>query len=257
MESDRRNLAEEWIRRGIDTCPTKGPIWAIAADIEIARGEYSRARSILERGRIRLPTDELLWWKGFLVEKFVEQSSGNSPTRVFLSRALQACPNSGLLWSYAIDHEPAVTRHPKCLDALKRCENDPLVILAVARFFWIEKQQIDKARKWFKNASKIGQRYGQVWSDYLAFEASLGDENFFRIEQVVNEIRSISDPPNIGIEWNVFRKRIDNWRFGEDDILGLIVAFSKERFVEVWDRAFGPSNPKLSLFFNQLASTHL
>ena len=48
---------------------------------------------------------------------------------------------------------------------------------AGAKFFWLEKGQLDKARKWFLNAVGIEGGFGQVWGDYLAFELSQGDEN--------------------------------------------------------------------------------
>ena len=168
----------------------------------------------------------------------VEVLSGGASgpgTRVFLSRALQACPNSGLLWAYAIESEPVVTRHPKCLDALKKCENDPLVVIAVARFFWLEKKQLDKARKWFQNAARMDKKYGQVWSDFIAFEISQGDENFFNFQTVLADMRLLETNPaaiNKGIEWNVFRKRVDNWG---KDVGEMIIQYSKERFPDVWD----------------------
>jgi pre-mRNA-processing factor 6 len=232
MESGHLDKAEKWIERAIDVCPGKGAVWSVAADVAIANTNLNKARSILERGRIRLANDEILWWKGYVVEVLAGGSS-SSGSRVFLSRALQACPPSGLLWAYAIDHEPVVTRHPKCLDALKKCENDPLVVIAVARFFWLEKKQIDKARKWFQNATRMEKKYGQVWSDFLAFEISQGDENFFNFKIVLDEIKMLDlVETNKGIEWNVFRKRLDNWG---KEIVPLIVEYSRERFPGIWE----------------------
>jgi pre-mRNA-processing factor 6 len=37
----------------------------------------------------------------------------------------------------------------RSVDALKRCDQDPVVILAVAKLFW-ESRQLEKARVWFK-----------------------------------------------------------------------------------------------------------
>jgi len=232
IESGHFDKAEKWIERAIDVCPGKGAVWSVAADVAIANNNLNKARSILERGRIRLANDEILWWKGYVVEVLAGGSS-SSGSRVFLSRALQACPTSGLLWAYAIDHEPVVTRHPKCLDALKKCENDPLVVIGVARFFWLEKKQIDKARKWFQNATRMDKKCGQVWSDSLAFEISQGDENFFNFKIVLDEIKMLDlVETNKGIEWNVFRKRVDNWG---KEIAQLVGEYSRERFPGIWE----------------------
>ena len=230
IENQQNELAEKWIERGIEACPGRAPMWAVAADVAV--GNVNKARSILERGRIRLPHDELLWWKGYMVEKLSSSSSG---ARVFMSRALQACPNSGILWSYAIEDEPVVTRHPKCLDALKKCENDPLVVIAVARFFWLEKKQIDKARKWFQNAGRMDKYFGQVWCDFLAFEISQGDENFYNLQTLLADVKELEADPalvNKGIEWNIFRKRIENW---DRNVVAVIMRYSKERFGGVWE----------------------
>ena len=46
---------------------------------------------------------------------------------------------------------PRQQQRSKCIDALKKCENNPAVLLAVARIF--EKgQKIAKARKWLSRS---------------------------------------------------------------------------------------------------------
>lgn len=50
-----------------------------------------------------------------------------------MARALQECPSSGLLWAEAIFIEARPQRKTKSVDALKKCEHDPHVLLAVAR----------------------------------------------------------------------------------------------------------------------------
>ena len=233
MESDRLEEAALFIGKACESFPTKSPVWLVAADIAMSQGDWNRARAILERGRIRLPHDEHLWWKGFLVE---QQTHGpQSPAvKVFLSRALQACPSSGLLWSCAITAEPAVTRHPKCLDALKRCPTEGLVVASVAKFFWLEKLQIDKARKWFENAIISSPNSGQVWAEYLTFEISQGEENLFNVEHVVAQL-SHKQPGSInnGIEWNMYRKSIENWN---KPLMELIIGFSTARFGYVYEK---------------------
>ena len=46
---------------------------------------------------------------------------------------MQECPASGILWAEAIFMESRPQRKTKSVDALKRCEHDPHVLLAVAR----------------------------------------------------------------------------------------------------------------------------
>ena len=41
-----------------------------------------------------------------------------------------------MFWVYAIELESKATRKAKILDALKYCENEPDIILAVSRLFW-------------------------------------------------------------------------------------------------------------------------
>jgi len=50
-----------------------------------------------------------------------------------MARALQECPSSGLLWAEAIFIEARPQRKTKSVDALKKCEHDSNVLLAVAR----------------------------------------------------------------------------------------------------------------------------
>lgn len=50
-----------------------------------------------------------------------------------MAKALQECPSSGVLWSEAVFLEARPQRKTKSVDALKKCEHDPHVLLAVAK----------------------------------------------------------------------------------------------------------------------------
>ena len=50
-----------------------------------------------------------------------------------MAKAMQECPASGILWAEAIFLEPRPQRRTKSVDALKKCEHDPHVLLAVAK----------------------------------------------------------------------------------------------------------------------------
>lgn len=67
---------------------------------------------------------------------------------------------SGELWSLAVENEPKRTRKAKIVDAMKKGENNPYVVLSIAKIFWKEKK-IEKARKWFiKNEFKVREIFG-------------------------------------------------------------------------------------------------
>ena len=51
--------------------------------------------------------------------------------------------------------EARAQRKSKSVDALKRADNDALVLLAVARLF-LSERKVAKARSWFARAVKLG-----------------------------------------------------------------------------------------------------
>ena len=50
-----------------------------------------------------------------------------------LLTALQECQNSGILWAESIAMEPRPQRKTKSVDALRKCEHDPHVLLAASK----------------------------------------------------------------------------------------------------------------------------
>ena len=48
--------------------------------------------------------------------------------------AIQDCLTSGILWAEAIFMEARPQRKTKSVDALKRCEHDPHVLLAASKY---------------------------------------------------------------------------------------------------------------------------
>jgi pre-mRNA-processing factor 6 len=61
------------------------------------------------------------------------------------------------------------------VDALKNCDNDPYVILAVAKLFW-EDRKIEKARTWFNRGVTTDPDLGDLWAYFLKFEMQHGTE---------------------------------------------------------------------------------
>ena len=50
----------------------------------------------------------------------------------------QECPTSGLLWAEDIKMTPRPAQRRRAGDALRKCDNDPHVLLQVALLFWRE-----------------------------------------------------------------------------------------------------------------------
>ena len=57
---------------------------------------------------------------------------------------------------------PKAQRRMMSVDALKKCENDPLVLLAVAKLF-LQERKITKARQWFNRTVKLDPDFGDAW----------------------------------------------------------------------------------------------
>lgn len=94
-------------------------------------------------------------------------------SEVLLAKALQDCPTSGRLWAEAVAMAPRPQRRAKSVDALKRCNNDPYIVAAVAQLFWNDRK-VDKARSWFNRAVTLEPDVGDFWAMYYKFELQFG-----------------------------------------------------------------------------------
>merc|ERR1712232_1058553 len=206
MEKSPPELLEaaKSFERGLQKCPRSVPLWLCAVECEIRQQKYTKARSLLEKGRLRNPGADLLWLKGVEVEML---DGSERLAHHLMSKALQECPTSGLLWAKAIELEPKQGQNAKSVDALKKCENDAHVIVAVAKLFWRDGKNA-KARKWFNRAVTLNPRLGDAWGAYFAFELEHGTAHEQR--EVIR--KCVDAEPNQGIDWNRIVKRVANWR---------------------------------------------
>lgn len=100
--------------------------------LECHSGRVTKARSVLEKARLRNPKNDELWLEAVRIEN--QNSATQNMAHTLMAKALQECPNSGLLWAEAIFMEPRPQRKMKSVDALKKCEHDAHVLLAVSRY---------------------------------------------------------------------------------------------------------------------------
>lgn len=211
-QQNKLDQAAETFNTGIKSNPNSIPLWLLLSDLEEKRGILTKARSVLERGRLKNPE---LWLAAIRIEV---RANMKEMALTMLARALQECPTSGELWSEAIFMEARPQRKSKSVDALKKCEHDPHVLLAVSKLFWSERK-IQKCREWFNKTVKVNPDFGDAWGYYYKFELLLGTEE----QQKEVASRCIIAEPKHGEEWCKVSKNIANWCFTTEDVLKAIV----------------------------------
>ena len=164
--------ARDFYARGLRRCPKSSALWRAAAALEETAVGATKARSILELARLKNGKTPDLW----LAAVRLERRHGNRKLAENLSaKALQECPESGELWADEIFAAPRPARKGKSLEALKRCDNNAHVIVAVSKLFVAEQKRV-KARKWFTRACALDPDLGDAWAHYYAFELADGVE---------------------------------------------------------------------------------
>ncbi|KAI0981018.1 hypothetical protein GJ496_011680 [Pomphorhynchus laevis] len=205
--ADARRMYAEATRR----CPDCNVLWILAARLEIKQKQYLRARALLEGARMACPKNDEIWLEAVKMEL---EAGHPEYSANLLARGLQDCPNSGRLWAQSIYMEMPVKQKTKCVDALKNCEHDTIVILAVARYFW-SRRSIDKARGWLERCVKLDPDYGDAHATRLCFEMLEGDEE----KQAKVKKECVEAEPRHGSLWCSVSKAIKNWKLKNLEIL--------------------------------------
>ncbi|GAA5961681.1 hypothetical protein JCM3765_000473 [Sporobolomyces pararoseus] len=189
---------------GVKKCPTATPLWIMASRLEEKSGVRIKSRALLEKARSLNPKSEEVW----LESVKVEERDQSGAAKGMLARALQALPASGLLHSYSVWTEPRPTRKTRSVDALKKTNNSPPVLVTVARLFWAERK-IEKARSWFERAVKVDSGdsdYGDAWAWWWKFEKQHGTEA--QREDLL--AKCIAADPHHGLIWQTVAKDPQN-----------------------------------------------
>lgn len=214
--------AREHYSLAVRKIPKSTLLWILASKLEEKMGVAIKARALLEKARLLNPKTPELWVEAVQVER----RSGNiAMAKALLAKALQDCPKSGALWCENIMMEARPQRKARSTDALKNCENDPLVVTTIARLFWFERK-IDKARNWFDRACKTDPDMGDSWAWWYKFELAFGSKE--QQEHVFN--RCVAAEPRHGIEWPQESKKIINIGKKPGEILRLVAAKLKNNF---------------------------
>lgn len=208
--------ARKAYRQGLQYCPSNLTLWKLSAELEERITGPTKARSILETARLKNPKCPALWLEAIRLEGRCENIKGRE---VLLAKALQECPDSGLLLAESISIAPRTQQRAASLAALRKCDNDPHVCLSVARLFWNERKY-QKARKWFERTVQLDPDFGDGWAYYYKFELAHGTEP----EQSSVFNRCVSAEPHHGERWCSVAKQTPNRRLKPNVLVKLVVA---------------------------------
>lgn len=207
----RRGAAREAYAKGATLCardPAVPMLWLCLAGLEERAGSAGKARAILEQGRARFKAahngaaSEDLWLAGVRAER---RAGNDAAAGVLLARALQELPAGGRLWAEAIRAAPRPQRKSKSADALKKADNDPYVVAAVAELF-LSDRKVDKARNWLTRAVTLGPTIGDFWAALYALELQHGNDETRRV--VISKCEEAK--PTHGEVWTSVSKAVEN-----------------------------------------------
>lgn len=221
FEERQGNLetSAEYYQRGLKNCPQSIPLWLCAIQLE-EKISPTRARSLFEKAKMFNKQNPELWIMAIDIEL---RTNNKKLAENLLAKALQECPNSGMLWAKAIEMESRPQKKARSVDALRRCDNDPYVVTAVANLMLMD-GKYDKARTWFNRAVTINSDYGDAWAYYYKLEIRHGTE-----QQQQEVIKKCTDAePHHGKYWQMVSKAIGNERLKIPQILKEVVKILPE-----------------------------
>ncbi|KAM6499032.1 PRP1 splicing factor, N-terminal domain containing protein [Amanita muscaria] len=207
---------------GLKAVPDEPVLWILASRLEEEEGKSIKSRALLDKARVIMPNNEEIWAEAVRVEDRASGSQSSVQSKSVLSRAIQACPTSGLLWSMLVWSEPRPTRKARATDAMTKTGKHPLVLCTVARLFWQERK-VEKARDWFDRAAKAASAdeydSGDIWAWWYRFEKEQGTKEYRK--DVVD--KCVVANPRHGQVWQAVAKDPKNTGKSTVEILELVV----------------------------------
>ncbi|KAI8384838.1 PRP1 splicing factor, N-terminal-domain-containing protein [Radiomyces spectabilis] len=207
--------AREVYNKAVKNCPKSIPLWILLARLEEKMGMVTKARATLEKARFLNPKTPDLWVHAIRIEL---RANNTSVAKTMAAKALQECPSSGMIWTEVIFMEARPQRKARSIDALKKCEHDPVIVTTVARLFWTDRK-IEKARAWFQKAVQIDPDYGDAFAWWYKFELQYGLEE----QQAIVIKRCIAAEPHHGEVWQSTAKDVANIGLKTEGILKLCI----------------------------------
>ncbi|KAI0134739.1 PRP1 splicing factor [Xylariales sp. AK1849] len=214
---DKPLQAREAYATGAKAVPSSTPLWLLYVRLEERLGNLPKARSVLDRARLAVPKNAELWCESVRIER---RAGNTKQAEALMERALRDVPkpNQGPLWSEKIWHLTArPQRKGRALEGIKEVDNDPTLLVAVARIFWGERR-LDKAQNWFEKALVRDADCGDSWAWYYKFLIEHGTRE--KREEVVS--KCISVEPRHGEVWQRIAKHPSAGRKPVEEVLKLV-----------------------------------
>lgn len=207
--------AREAYSTGVRAVPSSIPLWLLYSRLEEKAGNVVKARSVLDRARQAVPKSPELWTE--LIR--VERRAGNlNQAKSLMAQALQQMPKSGLLWAERIlNLEPRTQRKSLLAEAVKKVEDDPILLVTAARILWAERK-LDRAQNWFEKALLLDRDVGDTWAWYYKFLVQHGTEEK-RADLVA---KCVLNDPRHGEEWTRVAKDPRNAGKKTDEVLKMV-----------------------------------
>ncbi|EEY56427.1 pre-mRNA-processing factor, putative [Phytophthora infestans T30-4] len=206
--------AKKMYREGVQHCPKSIALWTLSSRLEEKMNGVTKARSVLEMARLKNPKNDMLWLEAARLEARWDNSKGQE---MLMAKALQECPESGILLAESIDIAPRAQQKRASFTALKKKDNDPSVCLSVAKLFWQERKY-SKARKWMERTIQLDSDLGDAWAHYYLFELKHGSKD--AAEKVLK--RAVTADPHHGEKWTCVSKQTHNRRKKAEELVKLV-----------------------------------
>ncbi|KAK9478619.1 PRP1 splicing factor, N-terminal-domain-containing protein [Lipomyces japonicus] len=211
LSESKSSQAREAFLSGTKACPKSVALWLLLSRLDESTGSLVRSRSILERAALAIPKSEDIWLERIRLER---RSDNLKQARALAAKALQECPNAGKLWAENSWMEARTQRKTMLVSALRKCDNDPTLIVSVARLFWSERKT-DKAKAWLERAIKADTDIGDHWGYFYKFLVQYGTPD--DLKTLVTQFHS-ADPKH-GEKWAEVAKNVDNFGKSKEQLL--------------------------------------
>ncbi|KAK3325163.1 PRP1 splicing factor, N-terminal-domain-containing protein [Apodospora peruviana] len=204
--------AREAYSTGVRQVPSSVPMWLLYSRLEERAGNVVKARSVLDRARQAVPKSPELWTELIRVER---RAKNVNQAKSLMAKALQEMPKSGLLWAERIMNlEPRTQRKTLLAEAIKKVDDDPILLVTAARILWAERK-LDRAQNWFEKALLLDRDMGDTWAWYYKFLLQHGKEE--KQKELVQ--KCVLNDPRHGEEWTKVAKDPKNAGLGTEEIL--------------------------------------